>query len=64
VSDKIRAFVGLSMGLTPELSPAGKLVVTICMFIGRLGPLTIIWALTRPTKKSKLKYPEEQVIIG
>jgi len=52
------------MGLTPELSPAGKLVVTICMFIGRLGPLTIIWALTRPTKKSKLKYPEEQVIIG
>lgn len=56
--------VGLSMGLTPELSPVGKLVVTACMFIGRVGPLTLVWALTRPTKKSKLKYPEEQVIIG
>ncbi len=56
--------VGLSMGLTPELSDAGKLVVTICMFIGRLGPLTIIWALTKPVKKSKLKYPEEHVVIG
>ena len=56
--------VGLSMGLTPELSPAGKLIVTVCMFIGRLGPLTVALALAKPPKKAKLKRPEESVFIG
>jgi trk system potassium uptake protein TrkH len=56
--------VGLSMGLTPELSPAGKLIITVCMFIGRLGPLTVALALARPPKKAKLKRPEEQILIG
>ncbi len=56
--------VGLSMGLTPDLSPIGKLVVAACMLIGRVGPLTVAFALARPRRKSHLKYPEENIIIG
>jgi len=40
--------VGLSMGLTPELSFAGKIVVILLMFAGRVGPLTLGLALLRP----------------
>ncbi|MDQ7791202.1 MAG: potassium transporter TrkG [Clostridia bacterium] len=56
--------VGLSMGLTPELSPVGRIVVIICMIIGRVGPLTIAYALLRRRQQPKLKHPEEQIIIG
>jgi trk system potassium uptake protein TrkH len=56
--------VGLSMGLTPDLSPAGKVVVTTCMFIGRVGPLTAVMALVHRHKKSVIKHPEEAVILG
>ncbi|MCM2678012.1 TrkH family potassium uptake protein [Alkalicoccobacillus plakortidis] len=55
---------GLSMGLTSELSPMGKFIVTITMFIGRLGPLTLAYALAEKKKKSKLGYPEDHVLIG
>ncbi len=58
------ATVGLSMGLTPELSPAGKLIITITMFVGRLGPLTLAFALSQSRKKSNVKYIEEDVVIG
>lgn len=56
--------VGLSMGLTPELSPIGRIVVIVCMIIGRVGPLTIAYALLRRRHHPKLKHPEEQIIIG
>lgn len=39
--------VGLSMGLTPELSPVGRLLIILTMFAGRLGPLTIAFAITK-----------------
>ncbi|PZD95593.1 Ktr system potassium transporter B [Paenibacillus sambharensis] len=58
------ATVGMSMGLTPELSPAGKVIIIATMFIGRLGPLTLAFALTRNTKAVKYRYPEEKVLIG
>lgn len=41
---------GLSMGLTSELSPIGKIIVTITMFAGRLGPLTLAYALAKKKK--------------
>lgn len=48
--------VGLSMGLTAELSPAGKLIIILLMFIGRCGPLTLGLALLRPdTNTSNLR---------
>ncbi|MBU0630613.1 MAG: TrkH family potassium uptake protein [Candidatus Margulisbacteria bacterium] len=56
--------VGLSTGLTPTLSNGGKLVVTLLMFIGRLGPLTIGYAFTRKRKPARVVYAEEHVMIG
>ncbi|ULO05639.1 Ktr system potassium transporter B [Paenibacillus sp. 19GGS1-52] len=56
--------VGLSLGLTSELSPAGKLIIVITMFIGRLGPLTLAFALAQRTIKQKYRYPEEKLLIG
>lgn len=55
---------GLSMGLTSELSPIGKIIVTITMFIGRLGPLTLAYALAKKKKSSKINYPEDHILIG
>lgn len=57
------ATVGLSTGITPVLSEAAKFVLTLVMFIGRLGPLTIatIWTMKRePT----LSYSTEPITIG
>ncbi len=64
--ESVSAFgtVGSSMGLTPNLSPAGKVVVVITMYIGRLGPLALAFALARNNKPTKYSYPEEKVLIG
>ena len=56
--------VGLSMGLTPHLSPLGKIVVIFLMFIGRIGPLGLILAIGQRRKKGLYYYPEERVIMG
>ena len=56
--------VGMSMGLTPDLSPAGKWIIIVTMFIGRLGPLTIAFALSQRVHQQKIHYPEEKVLIG
>ncbi|MCG7408184.1 TrkH family potassium uptake protein [Paenibacillus sp. ACRRX] len=58
------ATVGLSMGLTPELSVFGKLVFCAAMFIGRLGPLTLAYALNRRKPQSLYRYPEGKIMIG
>lgn len=56
--------VGLSMSLTPELSVMGKLIITLVMYIGRLGPLTLVLALAHKSDKQKYRYPEEKIMIG
>ncbi len=63
--EQISAFgtVGLSTGLTPSLSAAGRLWIILSMFVGRLGPLTLaIWMI--PLKKEKITYPEGRIMIG
>lgn len=55
---------GLSMGMTGELSPIGKIIVTITMFAGRLGPLTLAFALDQNKRSSKISYPEDHILIG
>ncbi|TAP24777.1 Ktr system potassium transporter B [Alteromonas sp. KUL17] len=55
--------VGLSRGLTGELSDAGGLVIIFLMFIGRLGPLTIAYFLASPRQK-KIKYPSSTLPVG
>jgi trk system potassium uptake protein len=64
--ETISAFgtVGLSTGLTYDLSPVGKLLITLMMFIGRLGPLTMAFALLKTRKEAKVKYAEEKILIG
>lgn len=56
--------VGLSTGITPELTTAGKILLIITMYAGRLGPLTLLYALTRKSKASGVRYPEERILIG
>jgi len=56
--------VGLSLGLTPELTSFGRVVIILLMFLGRLGPLTIAYGLVRPTRERNVHYPRAQVIVG
>ncbi|RIX53988.1 Ktr system potassium transporter B [Paenibacillus nanensis] len=56
--------VGLTLGLTYELSPIGKFIIILTMFAGRLGPLTLAFALASRRRDSKIGYPEEKVLIG
>lgn len=57
------ATVGLSRSLTPMLHIASKILIMIVMFIGRLGPLTIVTLFTR-VRQERLEYIEENVLIG
>jgi len=56
--------VGLSTGITPSLTTAGKLIIIAVMLIGRLGPLTLLAALTFNLKPVRYNYPAEAIIVG
>ncbi|NIS61491.1 MAG: hypothetical protein GTO13_12555 [Proteobacteria bacterium] len=56
--------VGLSMGVTTKLDTAGKLIIIAMMLLGRLGPLTLAFAMARKVKKSEFQYAEESIIVG
>lgn len=56
--------VGLSTGITPLLSDTGKLLISLTMFIGRVGPLTLALAVFGRGATPEVGYPEEQVMIG
>ncbi|RPH83505.1 MAG: TrkH family potassium uptake protein [Planctomycetaceae bacterium] len=57
--------VGLSMNLTPELSTTGRLIITLLMFLGRVGPLTLAAALViRRSRSGQFRYAYEDVIVG
>jgi trk system potassium uptake protein len=56
--------VGLSTGITPSLSIAGKIVIIFIMFVGRLGPLTMALSLIQRRKPTLYRYPEEPIKVG
>jgi trk system potassium uptake protein TrkH len=56
--------VGLSTGITPDLSPSGKLIIIGLMFAGRLGPLTLGLALLEARPERRIEYPAEDVVVG
>jgi trk system potassium uptake protein TrkH len=56
--------VGLSTGITPMLTLAGKLIIIATMFAGRLGPLTLALSLVQGQRTSEYRYPQDQVRIG
>jgi trk system potassium uptake protein TrkH len=55
--------VGLSTGITPALDYTGKILITILMYVGRVGPLTVALALGE-VRKSKLEYPTTRISVG
>jgi potassium uptake TrkH family protein len=55
---------GLSMGITPELSTIGKMIIILLMFIGRIGILSFITIISKPGADDSYHYPREKVIIG
>jgi trk system potassium uptake protein len=56
--------VGLTMGITPDLSEVSRLIVTVTMFIGRLGPLALVLALAGSATPHATRYAQESVKIG
>lgn len=56
--------VGLSMGLTPDLTTFGKVLICITMFAGRLGTITLAYALQPKQEKELYRYPEGKITIG
>lgn len=56
--------VGLTLGLTPHLSLVGKILISLTMFAGRLGPLTLAYALGPKKGKELYRHPEGKIIIG
>ncbi len=55
--------VGLSTGLTPHLSDVGKVIIILCMFVGRVGYLATVVALTRRRSEGRYDYTEENVLV-
>ncbi len=64
--DTVSAFgtVGLSMGVTPKLNDLQKYALILMMFVGRVGPLTLAFSLSRDTGRRTLTYAEEGVMVG
>ena len=56
--------VGLSLNLTSELSSFSKIVVSVIMFVGRVGMLTIIIALLKDVRQGNYRYPAEEITIN
>lgn len=64
--EEVSAFatVGLSTGITAGLSTGGKIVIILTMFVGRLGVLTLAFALSKKVISTNYKYPDAFVMIG
>ncbi|WP_239618735.1 TrkH family potassium uptake protein [Cohnella mopanensis] len=56
--------VGLTMGLTAQLTIAGKIIIILMMFMGRLGPLTLTYALGPKQGRALYRNAEGKIIIG
>jgi trk system potassium uptake protein TrkH len=56
--------VGLSLGITSKLSSLGKIVIILTMYIGRIGPLTLLYVFSRQKAFGRFEYVEETVMIG
>lgn len=66
VFEAVSAFatVGLSMGITPLLTSFGKSIIIMLMYLGRVGPLTMIFAISQHKVRMHYTYPEDKINIG
>ncbi len=55
---------GLSMGITPDLTALGKIIIILLMFIGRIGILSFIFIIGKRNSEPNYHYPKERIIIG
>lgn len=58
------ATVGLSTGITPQLTQTGDAILMVLMFLGRVGPLTLAVALVLRERGERFRYPEERPLVG
>lgn len=56
--------VGLSTGITGDLSIIGRLLIIFTMFSGRIGPLTLAFAFSERKSRSLYRYPQEKIMVG
>lgn len=56
--------VGLTMGLTPDLTLVGKFILVVLMLMGRVGLVTFLWSIGNHKAQSKINYPEMNIMIG
>lgn len=56
--------VGLSMGITQDLQPASKLIITLLMFAGRVGVITFLSAFIRIKREQRYSYPKADIMIS
>jgi len=66
VFESVSAFsvCGLSIGITPTLYDSSKIVLVTAMFIGRIGTLTLAFALSSPSSPVAYKYPDGHILVG
>ena len=64
--EEVSAFgtVGLSTGITPELDNFSKALLILLMFIGRVGPLALAFAIGGEGREDKIIYAEEDLMVG
>lgn len=55
---------GLSTGITPQLSPGSQVILCVLMFIGRVGPISLVLAVVRMERPTRFQYPEEDLVVG
>lgn len=58
------ATTGVSTGVTPTLTAAGKLILCVLMLVSHLGPLITVYALRRRQRPERYRFPEAAVRIG
>lgn len=56
--------VGITLGLTQQLTEVGKVLIMIMMYLGRVGPLTVVLSLMKNKKNNGVRYPEGKILIG
>ena len=56
--------VGLTLGITPSLGAASRIILILLMFFGRVGGLTLIFAALSGSKKEITKFPLDKITVG
>lgn len=56
--------VGITLGITPQLHTASRIILIAYMFVGRVGGLTLIYAATENPKRNPARLPREHVTVG